>query len=78
MSGRRSLFAQVLDDRDAPLGLFKELANKWAVPEAPQDFTASCSLRSNTDSAMGAVSNTGVLVLEALGDLVLRVAEGLK
>ena len=58
MSGRRSLFAQVLDDRDAPIGLFKYLANKWAVPKFPQDFTASRSLRSNTDSMIEAISDT--------------------
>ena len=77
MSGRRSLFAQVLDDGDSPLGLFKYLAKKWAVPKAPQDFTASRSLRLNTDSTTGAVSDTGFPVLEALGDLVSRGAEGL-
>ena len=34
MSGRRSLFAQVLEEGDAPPALYKYLANKWAVPEA--------------------------------------------
>ena len=63
MSGRRSLFAQVLDNGDALLVFFKQLANKWAVSESPQDFTASRSLRSNTDSATGAVSDTGFTVL---------------
>ena len=47
------------------------------VPEAPQDFTASRSLRSNTKSTTGAVSDTGFPVLESLGALVLRGAEGL-
>ena len=77
MSGRRLLFAQVLDDGDAPLGLFKCLAKKWAVHEAPQDFTTSRSLRLNADSTTGAVSDTGFPVLEALGYLVSRGAEGL-
>ena len=77
MSGRRSLFDQVLDDGDAPLGLFKYLAKKWAVPKSPQDFTASRSLRSNTDSTTRAVSDTGFPVLEALVDLVSRGAEDL-
>ena len=75
MSGRRSLFAQVLDNGDALLVFFKHLANKWAVSESPQDFTASRSLRLNTDSATGAVSDTGFPVLEALGDLISRGAE---
>ena len=77
MSDRRSLFAQVLNNGDDPLGLFKYLTDKWEVTEDPQDFTASRSLRLNTDSTMGAVSDTGFPVLEALGDLVLRGAEGL-
>ena len=38
----------------------------------------SCSLHSNTDSATGSVSDTGFLVLEALGALVSRGAEGLE
>ena len=59
------------------MSLFKYLAKKWAVPEDPQDFTASRSLRSNTDSTTGAVSDTGFRVLEALGDLASRGAEGL-
>ena len=66
MSGRHSLFTQVLC-----------LAKKWVFPKAPQDFTASHFLRSNTDSVTRAVSNTGFLVIEALGALVLRGAEGL-
>ena len=77
MSGHLSLFSQVLDKGDAPLGLFKYPAKKWVVPEAPQDFTASRSLRLNTDSATGAVSDTGFLVIKALGALVLRGDEGL-
>ena len=50
MSDRRSLFAQILDKGDAPMGLFVYLAKKWVVPKAPQEFTASRSLRLNTDS----------------------------
>ena len=59
------------------MGLFKKLAKKWAVPESPQDFTASRSLCSNTDSATGAVRNMGFPVLKALGDLVSRGVGGL-
>ena len=70
MSVRRSLFTQVLDDGYAPLGLFKYLAKKWAVPEASQDFGASRSLCSSMDSATGAVSNTGFRLLKSLGALV--------
>ena len=46
--------------------------------QSPQYFTASHSLQSNTDSATGAVSDTGYPLLEALGALVLRGAEGLE
>ena len=77
MSGRRLFFAQVLDEVDALIGLSKYLAKKWAVPKSPQDFTASRYLRSNTDSATGSVSDTGLLVLKVLGALVSRGAEGL-
>ena len=77
MSGQRLLFTQVLDNGDSPLGLFKYLAKKWAVPKSPHDFTASRSLRSSTDSATGAVNDTGFSVLEALGALISRGAEGL-
>ena len=73
--GRRLLFAQALENGNDPLGLFKYLAKKWAVPKAPQDFTARRSLHLNTDSATGAVSNMGFLVLEALEALVSRGAE---
>ena len=41
------------------------------------EFTASRYLRSNTESATGAVSDTDLPVLEALGALVSRGAEGL-
>ena len=77
MSGWCSLFAKVLNEGDYPLGLFKYLAKKSAVPIASQDFTASRSLRSNTDSATGVITDTGLPVLKALGALVSRVAEGL-
>ena len=77
MSGQRSLLAQVLDNGNSPLGLFKYLTNKWAFPKKPQYFTASRSFRSNTDSVTGAVSNTSVLVLGALGTLGSMGAEGL-
>ena len=71
------MFTQVLDNGDFPLGLFKQLTNKWAVPEFTQELTASRSLHSSTDSTTGAVSNTVFPVLEALGALVSRGAEGL-
>ena len=71
------MFAQVLDNEDALLGLFKYFAKKWAAPEVPQYFIASRSLCSNTDSATGPLSNTGLPVLKALRALVLRGAEGL-
>ena len=58
MSGRHSLFARVLDEGDAPLELYNYLEKKWAVPKAPQEFTVSLYLRSNKDSATGAVSDT--------------------
>ena len=74
MSGRSLLFAQVLDYGYTLMGLFKYPAKKLAVPEAPQDFTSSRSLRSNTDSAMAAVSGTEFRVLESLGDLISRGA----
>ena len=77
MSGRNSFFAQVLDKGDAPIGIFKYLANKWAVPGSPQEFTASRSLRSNTDSATGSVSDTGFPVIEALGYFVSGGSEGI-
>ena len=77
MSGRRSLFSQALDEGGSPLGIFKYLAKKWAFPEAPQEFTASRSLRLNTDSATVAVSDTGFPVLEDLGAIVSRGAGGL-
>ena len=44
-------------------------------PRSPPGFTASPSLRSNIDSAMVAVSDTGFPVLEDLGALVSRGAE---
>ena len=78
MSGRRSLLSQVLDEGDAMLELYKYLAKKWEVPEAPQEFPASRSLRSNTNSATGAISDTGFPVLKSLGTLVSRGAKGLK
>ena len=53
------------------------LANKWAFPEAAQYFAASRSLCSNTDSATGAVINTGFPVFKALADLISRGDEGL-
>ena len=77
MSDRRLLLSQVLDKGDAPLALYKYLAKKWAIPKSPQEFTASRSLRLNMDYATGAVSDTGFPVLEALGILVSRGAEGL-
>ena len=77
MSGWRSLFSKVLDNGNAPLGLFKYLTKKWAVPEAPQDLTAKRSLRSNTDAATGSIIDMGFPVLEDLGDLVSRGVEGL-
>ena len=77
MFGLRSFFAQVFDDGDASLGLLRYLAKKWVVPESPQDFTASRSLRSNTDSATGVVSDTGVPLLKSLGAFVSRSPEGL-
>ena len=77
MSGRRSLFAQVLDAGYAPLGIYIYLAKKWAVPEAPQEFTTSRSFRSNTESASRDINATGFPVLEALGALVSRGDEGL-
>ena len=70
-------FPQVLDEGDALLGIFNNLAKKWAVPEAPQEFTASRYLRSNTDPTMGAVSDMDFPVLKALGAFVSRGAEGL-
>ena len=77
MSGERSLFPYILDKGDDLLGLLKYLAKKWAVPKSPHDFTASRSLRLNTDSATGAVSDTGFPVLEDLGAIVSRGAGGL-
>ena len=71
------VFSQVLDEGDALLGLFKYLSKKWSGPRDPQDFTASRSLHSNTDSVMGAVSDTDFPVLKALGYLVSRGVEGL-
>ena len=59
MSGRHLLFAHILDDGYASLGLFKYIEKKWAVPEALQYFTANFSLCSNTESATGAISDTG-------------------
>ena len=58
MSVWRLLFAQVLDKGDALRVLYKYLVKKRAVPKAPQEFTASRSLRLNMDSATGAVSDT--------------------
>ena len=63
MSGRRSLFTQVLDEGDAPLALYKYLAKKWAVPKYLQEFTASRSI--------------GFPVLKDPGTLVLRDSEGI-
>ena len=77
MSGRRSLFAQVRDEGDAPLDLFNYLAKKWAVPKSPQEFTASRSLQLNTDSMTGSIRGMGFPVLKALGALVSRGTEGL-
>ena len=77
MSGQRSLFPYILDKGDDLLGLLKYLAKKWAVSKAPQYFIASRSLRSNTDSVKGAVSDMSFSVLEALGDLVLRGVKSL-
>ena len=77
MSGWSSLFTQVLDGGDFLLALYKYLAKEWAVPKAPKEFTASRSLCSNMDSSTGAVNNTGFPVLEDLGNLVSRSAEGL-
>ena len=74
MSVRRSLFAQVLDKGGAPLGLYKYPAKKWAVSKAPQEFNAIRSLRSNMESTMLAVSDTGFPILEALGAIVSRGA----
>ena len=76
MSVRYLLFAQVLDEGDDPLGLFKYLAKKLTVPESPQGFTASRSLRSNIDYTPGAIRDTGFPVLKDLGALVSRGAEG--
>ena len=59
------------------MGIFKYLVKKWTVPKAPQYFIASRSLWLNTDSATGDASDTVFPVLKALGDLVLRGAEGL-
>ena len=48
----------MLHEGDALLALHKYLTKKWAVPKAPQEFTASHPLRSKMDSATGAVSDT--------------------
>ena len=77
MSGRNLFYPQVLDEGDVPLGLFKYLTKRWAVPEAPHELTASRSLDSNTDYGTGAVTDTVFLVLKSLGDFVLRGAEGI-
>ena len=77
MSVQSLLFSQILNNGDSPLGLFKYLAKKWEVLESPQDFTASRSLRLNTDLTMGGISDTGLPVLEALGALVSSSVEGL-
>ena len=77
MSGRCLLFVQVVDKGDALIVLYKYLTKKWAFLEAPQEFTASRSLCLNTESAMGAFSDTWFPVLETLGPLVFSSAEGL-
>ena len=41
MAVRCSLFSQVLDYGDAPMGILKYLTKKWAVPEAYMRFTRS-------------------------------------
>ena len=63
--------------RGVPRLVSSSTSQIWAVPNTPQEFTARRSLYSNTDSATGAVSNTGFPVLEALGDLVSRGTVGL-
>ena len=77
MSGRRLLFAQVLDEGDAPLALYKYLVNKWTVPKASHEFTASLSLCSNMDYTTRAISNTVFPVLKSLVTIVLMGVEGL-
>ena len=77
MSGWSSLFTQVLDGGDFLLALYKYLAKEWAVPKDLQEFTASCSLRSNTYSATGSVSDTVFPVIKVPGTLVLRGSKDL-
>ena len=72
MFGRRSTYAEVLGESDAPLALHKHLARYWAAADAPQDDPGGRATRSTADPLTGAVATVGVPVLETLQNLVLR------
>ena len=76
MFGRRSAYAEVLEESDAPLALHKHLARYGAAADAPQDNPGGRATRSTADPSTGAVAAVGVPVLETLRNLVLRKVEG--
>ena len=76
MVGRRSTYAEVLGESDAPLALHKNLARYWAAADAPQDNPGGRATRSTTDPSTGAVAAVGFPVLDTLRNLVLRKVEG--
>ena len=77
MVGRRSTYAEVLGESDAPLALHKHLARYWAAADAPQDDPSGRATRSTTDPSTGAVAAVRFPVLETLRNLVLRKVEGM-
>ena len=77
MTGRRSNYAQALDEGDAPMSLYKHLAVTWAVPDSFPAETTGRSTRSSEDPSTGAVAATGLPVFEALRNLVTRNVEGI-
>ena len=76
MVGRRSTYAEVLGESDAPLALHKHLARYWTAVDAPQDDPGRRATRSTADPSTGAVAAVGFPVLDTFRNLVLRKVEG--
>ena len=76
MVGRRSTYAKVLGESDAPLALNKHLARYWAAADAPQYNPGGRATRSTTYPSTGAVAAVGFPVLDTLRNLFLRKVEG--